>query len=251
MDRKTIWTEEVIVKSYETDFQMRWKPSAIFQVMQEAAAHHADHLGYSYEAMIRDQRIWILSRAKIRFFDLPGHEEPVIIRTWPKGIQQKLFFMRDFELARPDGSRIAAATSAWVLINPVLRRMLLPQALPVPVPDNGGLAALTEPLDRISLPAGLPEQYRARAAYSAVDQMGHVNNARYIEWIADCFPFDQYSGGGLDWLQVNFVNEVKPGEEVAIAAGPCDGPADQWAVQGTNLASGLLSFEASLAWKSG
>ena len=249
MGRQTIWTEEVTVKSYETDFQMRWKPAAIFQVMQEAAAHHADHLGYSYEAMMQAQRIWVLSRVKIRFFELPGHEEPVILRTWPKGIQQKLFFMRDFELARPDGSRVAAATSAWILINPAARRMLLPQALAVPVPDNGGLSALDEPLERVSLPAGLTERFRARAAYSAIDQMGHVNNARYVEWVADAFPFEQHSAARLDWLQINYVGEVKPGEEISISAGPTAGEDGVWAIQGVNLSNPGLAFEAVAGWK--
>ncbi len=79
--------------------------------------------------------------------------------------------------------------------------------------------------------------------------MGHVNNARYVEWITDGFPFEAYAGGGLDWLQVNFVNEVKPGEEVVLAMAPCEGKAGVWAVQGTNRTSGLPAFEAELGWK--
>ncbi|HEY3345803.1 MAG TPA: acyl-ACP thioesterase domain-containing protein [Anaerolineaceae bacterium] len=249
MQIKTIWTEQVTVKSYETDFQERWRPACVFQVMQEAAAHHAAHLGFDYAGMLAAGRVWILSRVKVRFFALPRLQEKVAIRTWPKGIQQKVFFMRDFELTTADGKPVAAATSAWILINPTARRMLLPSALPVPVPDNEGLSALDDVLERIHLPAGLAECFQTRASYSSIDQMGHVNNARYIEWITDCFPFVQYSQGGLDWLQINFVNEVKPGEEVAVAAEPCDGLPGQWAVQGTNQANGLLAFEASLGWK--
>jgi acyl-ACP thioesterase len=249
MDIKTIWTEEVIVKSYETDFQTRWRPACVFQVMQEAATHHATHLGYNYVEMLAQNRVWILSRVKAKFFDLPSLGEKVTIRTWPKGIQQKVFFMRDFELTAGDGKPVAAATTAWILINPSARRMLLPQALGMTVPDNGGLAALDEPLERIHLPDVLDSRLDARASYNAVDQMGHVNNARYAEWVTDCFPPEQYGDGGLDWLQINFVNEVKPGEGVAVAAGPRDGQPGWWAVQGTNQASGLLAFEAALQWK--
>ena len=249
MELKTVWTEEVSVKTYETDFQMRWKPAAIFQVMQEAATHHASHLGYTYEAMISQNRIWILSRVKIRFFDIPGHQVPVTIRTWPKGIQQKLFFMRDFELTGAGGSRVAVATSAWVLINPALRRMLAPQSLPVPVPDNGGLSAIDETLERVSLPADLTERSRVRAGYSAVDQMGHVNNARYVEWISDAISFEQYSSRQLAWMQINYINEVKPGDEVSLSLGPNPIQDGTWAVQGVNRMSSGLAFEALLGWK--
>jgi medium-chain acyl-[acyl-carrier-protein] hydrolase len=249
MDIKTTWTEHVTVKSYETDFQERWRPACVFQVMQDAATHHAAHLGFEYAAMLAQNRIWILSRVKVRFFDLPHVGAPVEIRTWPKGIQQKVFFMRDFVMTGPDGQPVAQATSAWILVNPVVRRMLLPQALPIPVPDNGGLSAMDDVLERIHLPSGLPECLRVRAAYSTVDQLSHVNNARYVEWISDCFPFEQYASARLDWLQINYVNEVRPDETVSIAAAPCDPAPGGWAVQGTNLTSGLPAFEASLGWK--
>ncbi len=247
MEIKTIWTEETTVKSYETDFQARWRPACVFQAMQEAAAHHAEHLGFSYQGMLAANRIWILSRVKVRFTELPRLQERVLIRTWPKGIQQKVFFMRDFELMAADGRPLAMATSAWILINPTARRMLPPAALGAEVPDNGGLAAIDEPLERIHLPAGMAERRQERAGYNAIDQLGHVNNARYVEWVTECFPLEQYAQGGLDWLQINFVNEVKPGEGVSLALGECEDKT--WALQGTNEDNGLLAFEAELRWK--
>lgn len=249
MEKKTIWTEEVLVKSFETDTRSRWRPSCFFQAMQEAATHHAAHLGFQYLDMLAQNRIWILSRMKIQFVDFPGLGEAVCIRTWPKGIQQKLFFMRDFEITGAGGRNLARATSAWILIDPSARRMLLPQSLPGKVPDNGGLAALDEPLERIHLPAGMEERLQATASYSAIDLMGHVNNARYIEWIADSFQYAEFAERTLAWLQINYINEVRPGEMVAVAAAPAPDSQDSWALQGVNRGTGAISFEAALAWK--
>ena len=155
---KTIWEEEVPVRSFETDFMESWKPACIFQAMQDTASHHASHFGYAFKFMLAKDMILILSRVKVKFFALPVLGDRVVIRTWPKGIQQKVFFMRDFQLMSPEGRQFAVATTAWILVNPKARRMLLPQALPGKIPDNGWLSALDEPLEKIPLPYGMAER---------------------------------------------------------------------------------------------
>ncbi len=249
MEIQSIWTEETRVRSFETDFQMRWKLSGFFQAMQEAATHHASHFGYPYEKMVSQEKIWILSRIKIVFHAFPLMGEDVTIRTWPKGIQQKIFFMRDFEFYGASGQKSASATSAWILVNPNARRMLPPQALGGQIPDNHGLSALNEPLEKIVLPDRIETSYQIQAGYSAVDLMGHVNNARYVDWIADCFSLEEHASHRLDWLQINFVNEVKPGESVSIAAGQDHAGSFLWFIQGTNQATEARAFEAMLNWK--
>jgi medium-chain acyl-[acyl-carrier-protein] hydrolase len=246
---KTIWEEEVPVRSFETDFMERWKPSCIFQAMQETATHHASHFGFPYKFMLDKDLIWIISRVKVKFFTLPVLGDRVIIRTWPKGIQQKVFFMRDFQLLSPDGRQFVVATTAWILVSPKARRFLLPQALPGKVPDNDGLSAMDELLEKIPLPDGMPERLQVQAGYSSVDLMGHVNNARYVEWISDCFGPEEHAARKLDWMQVNYINEVKQGESVSITAAPSTGNPDLWAIQGANLVSGARAFEALVNWE--
>ena len=246
---EAIWTEETLVRTSETDFQQRWKPAHFFLTMQEAAANHADHLGYSYQEMLAQDMVWVLSRTKIRFYAFPRLEERVIIQTWPKGLQQKLFFMRDFRLSSPDGRRYADASSAYILINPKARRLLMPSALTVQVPDNGGQGALDEPLDKLNPPEDLPECLTVEARYSAVDLMGHVNNARYVEWICDCFPMEDYARRELSWMQLNFINEIRPGEQVRIHAGAQAQDPSVWTLQGNNLNTNKPAFEAAVGWK--
>lgn len=246
---QTIWTAETIVKSYETDFRQCWKPACFFQNMQEAATEHAAHLGFPFEAMMAQNTIWILSRVKIVFLDFPRLNEKVVFETWPKGMQQKLFFMRDFNIRSADGRPLALASTAWLLVNPTARRMLMPSALRGDLPDNGGRFALDETIERINPPEGMPECLTTHAHYSAVDLMGHVNNARYIEWISDCFSQEHHHTHRLRWLQINYNNEIRPGEGVTLSAAPKAGEESTWLVQGTNQASGAKAFEAALGWE--
>ncbi len=252
MEPQTIWYTETKVKTYETDFKWKWRPAGFVQAMIEAATEHAAALGFDYPIMLAHDMIWVLSRFKVRFDDYPAVKEKVKIKTWPKGIQQKLFFMRDFELRGEDGRSLAAASFAWLLINPKSRRMLFPPAIAesfgYAVPDNGGLSALSEQLERINPPAGLAERFTVAATYSTVDMLGHATAARYVEWVTDCFSHAEHDGRQLAWLQVNYINETRPGERLSLAAGVDGSDPDRWYVQGTNLNTGQKSFEAALSW---
>jgi len=248
MNSIPVWREETRVKAYEADFAGFWKPATFFQVMTAAASEHAAQLGYEFERMMSEGMIWVLSRMKMRFFDFPKIRETVVIETWPKGVQQKVFFYRDFKVMRPDGALYALATSAWVLIDPHVRKMLLPQVFRGQLPDNSGLHAMTDLLEKIALPEGMKEVATLEAGYSAVDVMGHVNNGRYIEWISDCFSLEEYRTQKLESLQINFNNEVLPGERIVITA--VQNPVDQmeWLFQGSHLANGTKAFEAAWRW---
>ena len=248
MTLKPIWTEETQVKTYATDFRGQWKPVCFFRLMQEAAANHAAHLGVGYHDMLDHGMVWILSRVKIQFHHFPEVGEGATINTWPKGIQQKIFFMRDFEIMREDGLPLASATSAWLLVDIKERRFLPSQKLPGNLPDNEGRSALDETLERINHPDVMVEQFTIEPRYSSIDLLGHVNNTYYIEWILDCFETAVYQSRRLGWLQINFSNEIKPYEEISIASGNCSSNPLLNYIQGDNLTSGQRAFDAAVGW---
>lgn len=243
-----VWTQEIRVRAHETDIHNHWKPTAFFEAFQDAANNHSANLGYDYHSMHAAGRLWVLSRMKVYFYRFPTMFDQLTVRTWPNGIRQKIFFTRKLELLAADGERYAAATSAWVLIDANTRRMLLPDALPGALPENPGLAGLSEDLMKISPPDELVEKFTVHAGYSSVDLLGHVNNARYIDWIMDCFPFEHFEKQRLAWLQINFNNEVRAGEYVRVLAGKYDNDPSRWQVSGEKTAGGEKAFEAEIAW---
>ena len=170
----------------------------------------------------------------------------VKIETWPKGLQQRLLFMRDFMITGSGGTLFAEASTAWLLVAPSTRRILPPNSLDGNLPDNGGRAALVEPLDKLNPPEDLPQRQVFSAGYSAIDLMGHVNNARYLDWISDAFSMEEHAARPLAELQINYTSEVLPGEQVAVQAGSRKEEPDQWWVQGVHQSTGTRAFEALL-----
>lgn len=248
MEEKLFWSETTRIKSSEADFQNRLKLSSFFELTQDLATQHASMLGVGYDDLIKREMGWVLSRKKIVFYEVPSLGEQVTLRTWPKGIQQKLFFMRDHEMLGEDGRRLAVATSAYVLVSVRARRIVLPNALELQMPDNGGRSALDEVLEKIPAVENLEACFTLKVGYSAVDVMGHANNARYIEWISDCFSFEEHSAARPAWMQINYLNEVRPGESVELLRGRRNGgaAAGTWYVTGMNLTTGAKAFEAEL-----
>jgi acyl-ACP thioesterase len=244
-----LYQETCRVPAYECDPGGNLKPAGFFRLMTEAAVLHAELLGAGFEVLRTRNLFWVNSRMKVQFLRYPRMGETVTLRTWPKTIQQKLFFIRDFELVDADGARLAGATSAWLVIDAVSRRMVPSQTASIDLPGQPERIGLDEPLERLGLAHDGEERLRRTANYSALDPMGHVNNSRYIEWICDALPQERLTAGKLDWLQINYDHETRPGEELCVKSNPVAADPTLWALEGVNQTDGLRAFEAAVRWK--
>jgi medium-chain acyl-[acyl-carrier-protein] hydrolase len=93
----------------------------MFNFMQDAASKHAEALGVSVRRLLSENYTWLLARLKIKIASYPGINERIQLATWPSGTQQ-LFALRDFELRNENDQVIAAAVSAWLVIDVQRRR---------------------------------------------------------------------------------------------------------------------------------
>lgn len=245
---KFIYEETIPINAIDCDFKGELKPAAFFQHLTEAAGVHAEQLGVGFDAMFAQNLFWVHSRMKIKFFRFPRLGDAVTIRTWPKTILRQLVYIRDFEVLDSGGERLAAATSAWLIINALNHRMARPKSLNLKIPEASG-NGLDEPLERLGLTQNGEERLRVRAGYSAVDVVGHVNNSRYVEWICDAFPLETFREHRLDWMQINYEHEILPGEDVSILVSRQEGDDGLWAVKGLNRSKDTCAFEALLRWR--
>lgn len=252
-DRDDVIYEEALhMRASDCDFGQRVKPAALFRDLSEAAGAHAARLGVGFEAMVARGLLWVHARMKLRFYRFPQAGERVTIRTWPRAIERRLLYPRDFELLATDGTRLVAATSAWLIVDAKTHRIVRPGAAKLEVP---ALEIAPEPDDALGwrdLEAGNGTEIlslNVRAGYSAVDMLGHVNNSRYVEWLCDAFPLAMYETQRMDWLQIAYTHEVLPGEEVVLRATRAVADTSLWTVVGENSANGSRAFEAMVGWR--
>lgn len=239
---------DLSVSFADCDSTGQWKPATAFRVLGEAAGGHAEVLGFGYQDSLADGLFWVLSRIKIHFLRYPRFGQTVTVRTWPKSLQQRLFFARDYEVLDEAGERLLAATALWVIISSETRRIQPPERMRLERLRFNGQAALDEQLAKLNLSEAAEPLSLRRVGYSDIDLLGHANNTRYIEWICDSFPSEQFETQEVDAMQINFERELRLGDVVAINHASLEGGGRSY-IQGINQNGGLRSFEAEICWR--
>ncbi|MCL1814475.1 MAG: thioesterase [Treponema sp.] len=229
-----IFSEESVIRFSNIDQSDTLTMASTFDLFQEAAMNHAEILGVGREAMMQSGNVWILSRLSVFMTRRPRFREKIVIRTWPRNAN-KLFAVRDYDIHySSDNSGIQGGLghdtalvqgrSGWLVVDIEKRRPLRPQAAVENLPPNEGINALPgENLAGNDPPPSLAvRDFSAaghilrRACYSDIDYNGHVNNARYIQWIQDLLDPVILDNAKQIRLDINYLAEVLYDEIIGL-----------------------------------
>ncbi|WP_010256337.1 acyl-[acyl-carrier-protein] thioesterase [Treponema primitia] len=220
--------------------------AAAFDYFQEAAIRHAEALGVGRAPMAEIRQGWVLSRMSVLMEKRPRQEEQITVRTWPRG-WEKLFAIRDFDILDRAGIPIVRARSCWLIVDIDKRRPLRPQATMEKLPLNEGRDSLADggsSLETMEAAGYHPEKLgERRAAYSDIDFNGHMNNARYVQWIQDITDPDALTKAKAMRLDINYLNEIKLGETMEIRT--VSVPQGTF-IEGRRTGDGQAAFRAKL-----
>jgi acyl-ACP thioesterase len=210
-----VWKESYPVGFTAVDESGGLTLAAVFDYFQEAAIRHAEDLGVGQGPMSALGQGWVLSRVSVLMRRRPRQTEQLTVRTWPRG-WEKLFALRDFDIQDGAGEPVAVARSCWLIVDIAKRRPLRPQAAMEKLPLNEGLDALADGGKGLDMPAGAEKAAVRTAAYSDIDFNGHMNNARYVQWIQDILEPGALTRAGTMRLDINYLSEVKLGETLEL-----------------------------------
>ena len=206
------------IACYEADANKMMRPTAMLDMMQEAANTNASSLGFGYDELIATNTAWVLSRIHLRFNRYPQWRDKVNLKTWHKGIA-KLFYLRDFILSDSNGDTLAVATSSWLIIDLNTRRLVRNSDLASSPEKCTKEDAIAEPANKVVLPVDIePELVRKHpVTWSEIDTNGHVNNVDYVVWAIDAVKTEDIKEHQLKELLINYDAEVRPGDVVKIS----------------------------------
>ena len=180
-----IWEKEYCLRTSDFDRYSRLRAFTVLDLFQDAAGEHAERLGIGREALRKKGLLWVVARVKFVFAGEVGVYERVRVRTWPLPAG-RASAERCYRLFRQDGSELAAGCSEWVLMDAESRRLVPTQRL-----EMRQEALCTQrvfPEERLRRVPDFPadgEGRLCRPGFSALDLNGHVNNARYADFVAD------------------------------------------------------------------
>ena len=113
---------DIQIQSGICDSLLRMKPEAAMLMIQDMAAQHATLLGIDDPNLkAKDNALWVISRTKMIFNDIPQWYDVVTAKTWPSrpnGIRCE----RNYSITK-DGNLMIAAFSEWVIIDADTRKL--------------------------------------------------------------------------------------------------------------------------------
>ena len=197
--------------TYTREFQMTGEGlSGLLYLVQEAAGDHSAILGTDRDSLREKGLFWAVIRHRLQVNAIPGQGEAVKVTTWPMPTTRSAYPRATVGYDR-EGNVLFRAVSLWVLMDAETRTMVLPKRSGVEVKG----VVLGEELD---FPGSLSpveaEKLQSRLVCKEdLDVNGHVNNCRYLDWVAQ-LPAAGFACPGE--LTVCYLSEALEGQTITL-----------------------------------
>lgn len=248
MTKPSIHSIKITVGVRDVDFKKEMRISSMLRHFQEAASSHVDTLGIGISEMEANTHIaWVLTKMKIEIIRYPKFKEHLTIETWPQ-LPNAIEFQRDFIIKDAEGNTIAKALSGWVIIDMETRELRRSNIVTLNHLDIKTDRAIGNTFDRLMPEGEKTLIYNRAIRYSDIDLMGHLNNAKYIDFITDSFTVKEHTNQSIKALQIAFSHEALFGDEIKIVrAAAKNQTSDFIYFEGINETTNQTSFKSLIS----
>ena len=209
-----IFQHEFLINDAAVDCFGRLKPSMLLFYCQEIAGQHCHILGADYDTLAQKNLFWAIIRQKVQITRLPRSGETIRVETWPMPTT-KVCYPRSTVAYDADGQELFRAISMWVLMDTESRAMILP--------GKSGISVVGSVRgNELAAPGGLVARelinHRSRTVcFTDLDRNGHMNNTRYLDWIADLLPSEFHQHHSPREFTVCYLSEAREGQELTLS----------------------------------
>lgn len=207
----------------ELDYRLRWmdfdqhgrvQPVALLDIFQDVATVQAEDMGIGRSGMLEKGVFWAVVRSKFEIVKPPSHFQVVTVRTWPH-TPTRFSFLRDFMMCDASGDLLVKAATEWVLMDIASRKFVsVKDYYDGPEDFDEARAFDRKPRKIADFAEGNRPVHTVVPSYSDIDLNGHVNNARYANYVIDALnPGEQ---GAVKTFQLDYRHEVLPGVPLAM-----------------------------------
>ena len=208
-----IYREKITVSNDAVDCFGRLKPSFILYYAQEAAGRHCRDLSVDADTLSKKHLFWAIIRNRVQITRLPLSGETITIETWPMPTT-KVAYPRSTVAYDAEGRELFRSIGLWVLMDLNTRNMILPGKSGISVIGTIRGTELAIPNSLIPRPLG--NQHRRSVCFTDLDRNGHMNNARYMDWISDLLPSSFHLEHMPREFTVCYLSEAREGETLTV-----------------------------------
>lgn len=206
-----IFRKQYTILDNHTDRYDRMKPSQILFFSQDAATGHCKTLGMDWDTMAGRGMFWAVTRTKVQIQRLPRRGETVTVETWPMA-NTRVAYPRAMTMYDAQGEILLQTVSLWVLMDIEKRSMILParSGLTLTGQNRGGELPIPGGL----VPCGADNGRMRTVAYTDLDVNGHMNNARYMDWVDDLMDSAFHKDHAPREFTVCYLSEAREGQQL-------------------------------------
>ena len=209
-----IYSQNYTISDIHVDCFGRLKPSMVLMMVQEVAGAHFTSLAMDYQTLAQKGMFWAVTRHKVQITRLPTLGETIRVETWPMP-PTKVAYPRSVVAYDEQGDEVFRAITLWVLLDVNTRAMVLPDRSGVNVP---GMLTGSE----LAAPKGLPARILSstasrRVCFTDLDQNGHMNNTRCLDWLADLLPSAFHISHPVKEFTVCYLMEAREGDVLDLS----------------------------------
>jgi len=191
----------------------RLKPSQILDYLQDVAGDHCMLLGTDRQALTSRNLFWAVLRHRVQVTRLPRAGEDITLQTWPMPTTRTAF-PRATAAFDFGGNLLFRCVSLWVLMDTEKRAMVLPGSSGVEVDGIARGDELAVPGSMALKPLGQADRRTVR--FTDLDWNGHMNNCRYLDWVADTLPGSFHESHSIKEFSVSYLSEAREGDGVIL-----------------------------------
>ena len=176
------------VRNYECDASGHLRGATYLRWMQESAFAASAAVGYDFSRYHNIGQIWLIHETAVEYLAPLHYGDEVEVKTWVMDIR-RFRSRRAYEIRhRATGEVAARASTDWVYLDAeTLRPQMIPEAIQLAFFPEG-VPPETSPRERHPVAHDRPPKaisLSRTVAWSDIDMMWHVNNARYLEYVED------------------------------------------------------------------
>ena len=219
---------DILKKTYpitasDTDNHRFCKMSSLLGYLQNMATDHAIIMQVDSDRLIEKYgAAWIVARIYVKLNRPIMFKDELEIHTWHRGAVKSAVVFRDFDLFVND-THVGEAVVSWILVDlqnkKILKPLSYPEIVDSPVPEK--IKDIVPA--KVKMPESLTQEMVRKLYYSDIDVNGHVNNAKYVDIACDAIQYDKYTNQFISELEINYLAECFPDEEIILMRGEQDG----------------------------
>ncbi len=209
-----IYCKEFVISQDGVDRFGRLKPSRLLLMAQQVAGDHSNAMGLTYEALAAQGLFWAVVRNRLQVTRLPREGETIRMETWPMPTTRTAY-PRSTIAYDAEGNELFRTVSLWILMSFESRSMVLPAKSGVTVDGTVRGLELASPRSLAVKP--MVNMLERTVRFTDLDRNGHMNNARYLEWVDDLLPSDFHQTHLIADVTLCYVNEAREGQTLQVS----------------------------------